>query len=45
MEIAVMKGVPFIVGKFYQSPLIERKLRSHFEPEYIFYQPNRKHFQ
>ena len=34
MEIAVMMGVPLVAGKFYHiSPLIERKLRAHFEPE------------
>ena len=34
MEIAVMTGVPLFAGKFYHiSPLIERKLRAHFEPE------------
>ena len=34
MEIAVMKGVPLVMGKFYHiSPHIERKLRAHLEPE------------
>jgi hypothetical protein len=34
MEIAVMAGVPLVAGKFYHiSPLIERKLRVHLEPE------------